>query len=276
MPNWRGSYPAPLRHSLSRGRRHRRPPRHPRPGGPSAGRTPLRGRVKPDCSRPSPRPPSWKGLRCASWKTSLSGGTLPAQRCFYASLARARFVLSHGRNLLIFSWWGTPSRTSSTTATGFQGPRLDRPPALSHQGPVCTPAARTRSSPERGAGTQRRLRQLHSVCEYLRQRNIHQQFLTDTEVSVQLFDLWDGSTSTARVHHRGPGSDHRAGFDQLPRRSRPLPANPGDHIHASPDGPGSSSSPAAHGPVSVAGHHDTAMLRPQVFALSDSGEVQVG
>ena len=31
----------------------------------------------------------------------------------------------------------------------------------------------------------------HRVTEYLRQRNIVPLFLTDTEVSVLLFDLWD-------------------------------------------------------------------------------------
>ena len=72
----------------------------------------------------------------------------------------------------------------------------------------------------------------HSVCEYLPQRNIRPQFLTDTEVSVLLFDLWNRTYHySARVHHRGPGADHRAGLRPAAGgEAEDLPADPG-HPH---------------------------------------------
>ena len=114
----------------------------------------------------------------------------------------------------------------------------------------------------------------HSVCEYLRQRNIFPQFLTDTEVSVLLFDLWN------RVYQypleyiiEALAPDHRAGLRplpageaaDLPRRSRRPTSTP------RPTGRGSSSSPAAWPrpkQFQLLGITDTAMLRPQVFALA--------
>jgi glutamate synthase domain-containing protein 1 len=120
----------------------------------------------------------------------------------------------------------------------------------------------------------------HSVCEYLAQRNIYPQFLTDTEVSVQLFDLLD------RIYHYpleyiiealAPTSE--LDFDKLPRYKQPwYRAIQATHIHASPDGPWffiiARSLPEAQ-KFQLIGITDTAMLRPQVFAFAD-GAVQVG
>ena len=120
----------------------------------------------------------------------------------------------------------------------------------------------------------------HSVCEYLAQRNIYPQFLTDTEVSVLLFDLLD------RTYHYpleyiiealAPTSE--LDFDKLPRDKQSLyRAIQATHIHASPDGPWffiiARNLPEAQ-KFQLIGITDTAMLRPQVFAFAD-GEVQVG
>jgi hypothetical protein len=103
------------------------------------------------------------------------------------------------------------------------------------------------------------------VGEYLRQRNIRQQVLTDTEVSVQLFDLWD------RVYHYpleyiiealAPTTEHD--FDQLPAEKqliyRQIQAT---HIHASPDGPWFFIIARSKGDhFQLLGITDTAMLRP--------------
>ena len=69
----------------------------------------------------------------------------------------------------------------------------------------------------------------HSVCEYLAGRNIFPQFLTDTEVSVLLFDLWNRVYQlSARIHHRGPGADHRDGLrPPAGGKAADLPADPG-------------------------------------------------
>jgi glutamate synthase domain-containing protein 1/glutamate synthase domain-containing protein 3 len=121
----------------------------------------------------------------------------------------------------------------------------------------------------------------HSVCEYLRQRNIKQQFLTDTEVSVQLFDLWDRVYKYPLeyiIEALAPTTE--LDFDQLPadkqRIYRQIQAT---HIHASPDGPWFFIIARNHPDqkrMQLLGITDTAMLRPQVFALADSGEVQIG
>ena len=62
-----------------------------------------------------------------------------------------------------------------------------------------------------------------SVCEYLVQRNIYPQFLTDTEVSVQIFDLLDRIYHyPLGIHHRISGAYNRIGFRQaVPKRSSP-------------------------------------------------------
>ena len=79
----------------------------------------------------------------------------------------------------------------------------------------------------------------HSVCEYLAQRHIYPQFLTDTEVSVLLFDLLN------RTYHypleyiieaMAPTSE--LDFDRLPREKQSIyRAIQATHIHGSPDGP---------------------------------------
>jgi len=120
----------------------------------------------------------------------------------------------------------------------------------------------------------------HSVCEYLAQRHIYPQFLTDTEVSVQLFDLLD------RTYHYpleyiiealAPTSE--LDFDKLPREKQSIyRAIQAAHIHSSPDGPWffiiARSLPQKQ-QFQLMGITDTAMLRPQVFAFLE-GEVQVG
>lgn len=120
----------------------------------------------------------------------------------------------------------------------------------------------------------------HAVGEYLRQRNIHPLFLTDTEVSVLLFDLL----------HRGYGypleyviealaPTGELDLDQVPAEKRAVyEAIQRHHLHAAPDGPWffiiARNDPRS-GDHQLLGITDTAMLRPQVFAFQD-GEVQVG
>ncbi|MGD1119169.1 MAG: glutamate synthase [Dehalococcoidales bacterium] len=120
----------------------------------------------------------------------------------------------------------------------------------------------------------------HSVCEYLAQRHIFPQFLTDTEVSVQLFDLLERTYRYPLeyiIEALAPTSE--LDFDKLPRDKQALyRAIQATHIHSSPDGPWffiiARSLPQAE-KFQLMGITDTAMLRPQVFAFDD-GEVQVG
>ncbi len=120
----------------------------------------------------------------------------------------------------------------------------------------------------------------HSVCEYLAQRNIYPQFLTDTEVSVQLFDLLDRTYRYPLeyiIEALAPTSE--LDYDRLPKNKQSLyRAIQATHIHASPDGPWffiiARNLPQAQ-KFQLIGITDTAMLRPQVFAFAD-GKMQVG
>jgi glutamate synthase domain-containing protein 1 len=120
----------------------------------------------------------------------------------------------------------------------------------------------------------------HSVCEYLAQRHIYPQFLTDTEVSVLLFDLLDrtyGYPLEYIIEALAPTSE--LDFDRLPKDKQQIyRAIQATHIHSSPDGPWFFII-ARHLPekqrFQLIGITDTAMLRPQVFAFAD-GPVQVG
>lgn len=201
---------------------------------------------------------------------------------YYASLGEKRaFVLSHARNLLIFKMvgyaeqnvqyyqledfkahvWIAHQRYPTKGRVWHPGgahPFIGMNEALVHNGDFAN---------------------YHSVSEYLRQRNIKQQFLTDTEVSVQLFDLWD------RVYHypleyiiEALAPTTELDFDQLPpEKQRIYREIQATHIHASPDGPWFFIIARSKGDhFQLLGITDTAMLRPQVFALSDSPDVQIG
>ena len=150
------------------------------------------------------------GLRRTCWAISprktASGAEAPARRRtssstrtafglnqhFYASLGEKRaFVLSHGRNMMILKIvgyaeqvvqyyeledfkahiWIAHQRYPTKGRVWHPGgahPFIGMNEALVHNGDFAN---------------------YYSVCEYLQQRNIVPLFLTDTEVSVLLFDL---------------------------------------------------------------------------------------
>lgn len=127
----------------------------------------------------------------------------------------------------------------------------------------------------------------HAVSEYLRQRNIGQLFLTDTEVSAQLFDLWDrvyGYPLEVTLEAMAPTTEHD--FAMLPDEKKQIyRAIQATHIHGSPDGPWFfivARSLPDEDRCELIGITDTSMLRPQVFALYENhntGElppVQIG
>jgi glutamate synthase domain-containing protein 1/glutamate synthase domain-containing protein 3 len=202
---------------------------------------------------------------------------------FYASLGEKRaFVLCHGRDLMVFKIvgyaeqnvqyynlqdvkahiWIAHQRYPTKGRVWHPGgahPFVGLNEALVHNGDFAN---------------------YSSVCEYLRQRNIRQQFLTDTEVAVQLFDLWD------RVYHypleciiEALAPTTELDFDQLPPEKQAIYRQvQATHIHASPDGPWFfiiARSQPDQNRYQLMGITDTAMLRPQVFALSGSGEAQI-
>jgi len=120
----------------------------------------------------------------------------------------------------------------------------------------------------------------HSVTEYLRQRNIYPLFLTDTEASALLFDLYSrtyGYPLEYVIEALAPTTERD--FDRLPPdRQRIYRAIQTTHIHGSPDGPWFfiiARNDTEKKRLQLIGITDTAMLRPQVFALHE-GQVQVG
>ena len=202
---------------------------------------------------------------------------------FYASLGEKRaFVLSHGRDLSVLKIvgyaedvvqyynledqsahvWIAHQRYPTKGRVWHPGgahPFIGLNEALVHNGDFAN---------------------YHAVSEYLRQRNIGQLFLTDTEVSVQLFDLWDrvyGYPLEITLEAMAPTTEHD--FAMLSDEKRQLyQAVQRAHLHGSPDGPWFfivvRSQPDERR-YELLGITDTSMLRPQVFALYEN-DVQIG
>jgi glutamate synthase domain-containing protein 1/glutamate synthase domain-containing protein 3 len=118
-----------------------------------------------------------------------------------------------------------------------------------------------------------------SVCEYLAQRNLFPQFLTDTEVSVMLFDLMNRVYKYPMeyiIEALAPTME--LDFDRLPADKQAIYRQiQASHIHGSPDGPWFFiiARNLMKAGLQLLGITDTAMLRPQVFALQE-GEVSIG
>jgi glutamate synthase domain-containing protein 1/glutamate synthase domain-containing protein 3 len=112
----------------------------------------------------------------------------------------------------------------------------------------------------------------HAVCEYLRQWGIAPQFITDTEVSVLLFDLYSrvlGYPLEFVIEALAPTPE--GDFERLSkRRQRIYRAIQSAHLHGSPDGPWffivARAEPGTGKPQLI-GITDVSMLRPQVFCL---------
>ncbi len=79
----------------------------------------------------------------------------------------------------------------------------------------------------------------HATCDYLKQRGLEPQFMTDTEVSIMLFDLWNrvyGYPLEAIIEALAPTGE--LDFDLLPEEKQILYDRiQSTHMHASPDGP---------------------------------------
>ena len=204
-------------------------------------------------------------------------------RAYYASTGEKRaFVLSHGKNMLALKmvgygddviryyqlenlhahvWLGHhryPTK-GKVWHPGGAHPFVGLHEALVHNGDFANYA---------------------SICDYLAQRNIYPLFLTDTEVSVLLFDLLHRTYSypleyviealapTTERDFTLLSSEKQALYQQLQAV----------HMHGSPDGPWffliAQSVPGERA-FRLIGITDTSMLRPQVFALQQ-GEVSIG
>lgn len=203
---------------------------------------------------------------------------------FYASLGeKAAFVLSHGRNMMILKIVGYAEKVieyyqledfaahiwiahqryptkGRVWHPGGAHPFIGLDEALVHNGDFAN---------------------YHSVSEYLKQRNVHPLFLTDTEVSILIFDLLNRVYNYPLeyiIEALAPTTE--LDFDRLSKeKQRIYRAISATHIHGSPDGPWffiiARNEPYNNNQMQLIGITDTSMLRPQVFALFE-GEVQIG
>jgi glutamate synthase domain-containing protein 1/glutamate synthase domain-containing protein 3 len=202
---------------------------------------------------------------------------------YYASLGEKRaFVLSHGRDIMILKVVGF----AEAIVKYYKIEELCAHEWIAHQrfptkGRVWHPGgAHPFAAIDMALVHNGDFANYHSVSEYLKQRHIYPQFLTDTEVSAQLFDLF------TRTYHypleyiiEALAPTTELDFDRLdPEKQKIYRAIQATHIHGSPDGPWFfiiARNLARQKQFQLMGITDTAMLRPQVFAFCD-GEVQVG
>ncbi len=204
---------------------------------------------------------------------------------YYASLGEKRaFVLSHGKDLLalklvgygedVFQVYGLESLRAHVWIGHHRYPTKGRVwhpggahpfvglhEALVHNGDFANYA---------------------SVSAYLAQNNIRPLFLTDTEVSVLVFDLLHrtfGYPLEYVIEALAPTTERD--FAQLPeKKARVYQWIQAAHMHGSPDGPWffllAQTAPNGAGSreARLIGITDTSMLRPQVFALQQGGPGQ--
>jgi glutamate synthase domain-containing protein 1 len=202
---------------------------------------------------------------------------------YYASLGEKRaFVLSHARNLIILKIVGYAEATVQYYRMGdtrahvwIAHQRYPTKGRVWHPGGAHPFIGMNEALVHNGD-----FANYHSVCEYLAGRNIFPQFLTDTEVSVLLFDLWNrGYRYPLEYIIEALAPTGEMDFDCLPlEKQRIYRQIQAAHIHASPDGPWffiiARSLPDTR-QFQLLGITDTSMLRPQVFALQQ-GEVSIG
>ncbi len=201
---------------------------------------------------------------------------------YYAGKEMAAFVMSHGRNMIVMKIVGYGEdviryyKLEDMTAHVWIGhQRYPTKGRVWHPGGAHPFVGLDEALVHNGD-----FANYYSVSEYLAQRNIAPLFLTDTEVSVLLFDLLNrtyGYPLEYIIEAFAPTTERD--FAMLPEAKREIyRAIQATHIHGSPDGPwffiiGRNS--YYEGRLQLMGITDTSMLRPQVFALVD-GEVQLG
>ncbi len=201
----------------------------------------------------------------------------------YSSLNdKKAFVLSHGRNMMILKIVGYAEQV----AQYYRLENFDAHIWIAHQryptkGRMWHPGgAHPFIGLDEALVHNGDFANYYSITEYLKQRNVYPLFLTDTEVSVQVFDLLSrvyGYPLEYIIEAFAPTSE--MDFDKLPREKQHIYRQiQSTHIHGSPDGPWFfiiARNDVKNRQYQLIGITDTAMLRPQVFALQ-KGDVEIG
>lgn len=202
---------------------------------------------------------------------------------FYSTLGdKKAFVMSHGRNMMILKIVGY----AEDVARYYKLEDFKAHAWIAHQryptkGRVWHPGgAHPFCGMDEALVHNGDFANYHSVCEYLKQKNYFPLFHTDTEASILLLDLLNrvyGYPLEYIIEALAPTTE--ADFDQLSQEKQKIyRAIQAMHIHGSPDGPWFfiiARNEPYEKYFQLIGITDTAMLRPQVFALQD-GDVQIG
>ena len=201
---------------------------------------------------------------------------------YYATSDMSAFIMSHGRNMIVMKIVGY----AEDVIRYYQLEDLKAHVWIGHQryptkGRVWHPGgAHPFVGLDEALVHNGDFANYHSVSEYLAQRNVVPLFLTDTEVSVLLFDVLNrtyGYPLEYIIEALAPTTERD--FSLLPEEKKgPYRAVQATHIHGSPDGPWFliiGRNCFYEDRFQLMGITDTSMLRPQVFALVD-GDVQLG
>jgi len=202
---------------------------------------------------------------------------------YYASLGEKKaFVMSHGRNMMILKIVGY----AENVVRYYKLDDFKAHAWLAHQryptrGRVWHPGGcHPFSALNEALVHNGDFANYQSVLEYLKQRNYHPLFLTDTEEAALLLDLWSRVYKYPLeylIEAMAPTSE--MDFDMLPAEKQALyRAIQTHHVYSSPDGPWFfiiARNDVRNDQFQLIGITDTAMLRPQVFALQE-GQVQIG
>jgi len=209
--------------------------------------------------------------------------TFKLNKQYYASLGEKKaFVMSHGRNMMILKIVGY----AESVVRYYKLEDFKAYVWLAHQryptrGRVWHPGGcHPFSALNEALVHNGDFANYQSVFEYLKQRNYHPLFLTDTEEAALLLDLWSRVYKYPLeylIEAMAPTSE--MDFDMLPAQKQALyKAIQTHHVYSSPDGPWFfiiARNDVQNEQFQLIGITDTAMLRPQVFALQE-GEVQIG
>ncbi len=202
---------------------------------------------------------------------------------YYASLGEKKaFVMSHGRNMIILKIVGYAENVvryymldDFKAHAWIAHQRYPTRGRVWHPG-GCHPFSALNEALVHNGD----FANYQSVNEYLKQRNYLPLFLTDTEEAALLLDMWSRVYKYPLeylIEALAPTSE--MDFDLLPpEKQKVYKAIQTHHVNASPDGPWFfiiARNNIAEKALQLIGITDTAMLRPQVFALQE-GEVQIG
>jgi len=210
--------------------------------------------------------------------------SIKLNQTYYASLGEKQaFVMSHARNVMILKIVGYAEQvTQYYCLDDFRAHGWIAHQRYPTRGRLWHPGgAHPFSGMHEALVHNGDFANYHAVSEYLNQHNIYPQFLTDTETAVLLLDLYNRVFEYPMeyiIEALAPTTEHD--FDCLPQEKQEVYRYiQSQHMNGSPDGPWFfiiARNDPYRNILQLLGITDTAMLRPQVFALQEREEVQIG